>query len=59
MARHGTDAATAFEMLRERSQEGGHKVADVAAAVVESHALLIPHGAASPAAPEEEPAAAE
>ena len=31
----------AFGMLREHSQHSGHKVADVAEAIVESHQLLI------------------
>jgi response regulator NasT len=42
MARHAVDADTAFTMLREHSQRNGRKVADVAAAVVESHLLLLP-----------------
>ena len=42
MARHATNADTAFEMLREHSQHNGHKLADVAAAVVDSHKLLMP-----------------
>jgi AmiR/NasT family two-component response regulator len=40
MARHTIDAARAFEMLREHSQNSGHKLADVAAAIVDSHILL-------------------
>jgi len=42
MARHSTNAERAFEMLREHSQRNGHKLSDVAAAVVESHLLLLP-----------------
>ena len=42
MARHAIDADTAFEMLRDHSQHNGHKLSDVAAAVVESHLLLLP-----------------
>ena len=42
MARHSTSADKAFEMLREHSQHNGHKLADVAAAVVESHQLMMP-----------------
>ena len=42
MARHSTSADKAFEMLREHSQRNGRKLADVAAAVVESHQLLMP-----------------
>ncbi len=41
MARHGIDAEKAFAMLREHSQHNGHKISDVAAAVVESHLLLL------------------
>jgi AmiR/NasT family two-component response regulator len=42
MARHSTDADKAFEMLRDHSQHNGNKLADVAAAIVNSHLLLIP-----------------
>jgi AmiR/NasT family two-component response regulator len=42
MARHSTDAAHAFEMLRDHSQRNGRKLSDIAAAVVESHLLLTP-----------------
>jgi response regulator NasT len=42
MARHAIDADKAFEMLRDHSQHNGRKLADVAAAVVESHLLLLP-----------------
>ncbi|HEY6960863.1 MAG TPA: ANTAR domain-containing protein [Gaiellaceae bacterium] len=42
MARHSIDADRAFEMLRDHSQHNGRKLADVAAAVVESHLLLLP-----------------
>jgi len=42
MARHATGADKTFEMLREHSQHNGHKLADVAAAVVESHELMMP-----------------
>lgn len=41
MARHGLDAEQAFAMLREHSQRNGQKVADVAAAIVDSHLLLL------------------
>jgi response regulator NasT len=41
MARHGLDAEQAFVMLRDHSQRSGQKVADVAAAVVDSHLLLL------------------
>jgi len=42
MARHATTADQAFAMLRDHSQRHGRKLADVAAAVVESHLLLLP-----------------
>jgi response regulator NasT len=42
MGRNGIDADAAFAMLRDHSQHNGHKLADVAASVVESHALLTP-----------------
>jgi response regulator NasT len=48
MARHATTADKAFEMLRDHSQHSGRKLADVAAAVVESHLLLLPHPPAAP-----------
>jgi AmiR/NasT family two-component response regulator len=40
MARHTIDATRAFEMLRDHSQHNGQKLADVAAAIVDSHMLL-------------------
>lgn len=42
MARYGIDAGRAFTMLKSHSQSNGHKVVDVAEAVVESHLLLLP-----------------
>ena len=42
MARNGIDGDSAFGMLRDRSQQSGHKLADIATAVVESHLLLAP-----------------
>jgi AmiR/NasT family two-component response regulator len=42
MARHAIDADGAFGMLRDHSQHNGHKLADVAAAIVDSHLLLVP-----------------
>ena len=52
MARYSIDADTAFQRLREHSQHNGRKLADVAAAVVESHLLLLPPSAgASPLPP--------
>ena len=50
MARRGIDADRAFEMLRDHSQHSGHKLNDVAAAVVDSHLLLIPPMEQQPAA---------
>jgi AmiR/NasT family two-component response regulator len=44
MARHGIDADEAFKMLRAHSQRNGDKVADVAAAIINSHLLLVPSG---------------
>ena len=48
MARHATTADRAFEMLRDHSQHNGRKLSDVAAAVVESHLLLLPPLAVPP-----------
>ena len=42
MARHSIDADRAFGMLRDHSQHNGSKLFDVAAAVVDSHLLLVP-----------------
>lgn len=42
MARHSLTADKAFEMLREHSQHNGQRLADVAAAIVDSHLLLLP-----------------
>jgi response regulator NasT len=42
MARHSINAEGAFEMLRDHSQHNGHKLIDVAQAIVESHLLLTP-----------------
>ena len=46
MARHSINADEAFERLRDHSQHNGRKLSDVAAAVVESHLLLLPPAAA-------------
>jgi len=43
MARHSTNADKAFEMLRAHSQHNGTKLADVAAAIVDTHQLLMPN----------------
>jgi len=42
MARHAITAEKAFELLRDHSQHNGHKLIDVAEAIVESHVLLVP-----------------
>jgi AmiR/NasT family two-component response regulator len=42
MARHAIDQERAFELLRAHSQRNGHKVVDVAEAIVDSHLLLLP-----------------
>jgi hypothetical protein len=42
MARHAIDADTAFEMLRDHSQHNGRRLADIAAAIIDSHLLLPP-----------------
>ena len=50
MARNGVDADKAFGMLRDHSQHSGQKLADVAAAIVASHLLLLPQSQEPPAA---------
>jgi AmiR/NasT family two-component response regulator len=40
MERHAIDPDRAFDLLRERSQNSGRKLIDVAEAIVESHLLL-------------------
>jgi AmiR/NasT family two-component response regulator len=42
MERHGIDAGRAFEMLRDHSQRNGHKLVEVAQAIVDSHLLFQP-----------------
>src|SRR5213083_130911 len=42
LERHGIEADRAFDLLRDRSQHGGRKLATVAAAIVDSHLLLLP-----------------
>lgn len=48
MARHALDADRAFEMLRDHSQRHGQRLADVAAAIVDSHLLLVPQVTQNP-----------
>ena len=55
MARHAIDADRAFEMLRDHSQHNGHKLVDIAQAIVDSHLLLLPP-LPQPATPSEQPA---
>ena len=50
MARNGVDADKAFGMLRDHSQRSGQKLAEVAAAIVASHLLLLPQSHEPPAA---------
>jgi hypothetical protein len=54
-ARHAVDADRAFEMLRDHSQHNGHKLVDIAQAIVDSHLLLLPP-LPQPATPSERPA---
>jgi AmiR/NasT family two-component response regulator len=42
MGRHSLNADQAFAMLRNHSQHNGHKVVDIAQAIVDSHLLLAP-----------------
>ena len=42
MARDAITADIAFERLREHSQHNGRKLSEIAAAVIESHLLLVP-----------------
>jgi AmiR/NasT family two-component response regulator len=49
MERHAIDQEKAFEMLRSHSQRTGRRLIDVAAAVVESHLLLLPSPSATTA----------
>jgi response regulator NasT len=47
MARHSLTADKAFDLLRDHSQHNGQRLADVAAAIVDSHLLLLPPTAVS------------
>ncbi len=51
MARHAINADKAFDRLRDHSQHTGRKLSDVAAAVVESHLLLLPPTQPTPQPP--------
>jgi AmiR/NasT family two-component response regulator len=51
MARHAISADEAFQRLRDHSQHNGRKLSDVAAAVVESHLLLLPTPQPTPPGP--------
>src|SRR5438876_7165625 len=55
MARHAIDADQAFDLLRNHSQHNGHKLVDIAQAIVDSHLLLLPP-VPQPATPFERPA---
>jgi AmiR/NasT family two-component response regulator len=48
MERHSVDEATAFEMLRDHARAANRKLVDIAAAVVDGHALLPKRGPAAP-----------
>ena len=48
MERHSVDESGAFGMLRDRSRAANRKLVDIAAAVVDGHALL-PKRAPKPA----------
>jgi response regulator NasT len=52
MARNSTTTDRAYEILREHSQNNGRKLSDVAAAIVESHLLLLPAAPAPSARPD-------
>jgi AmiR/NasT family two-component response regulator len=56
MARHSIGADAAFQRLRDHSQHNGRKLSDVAAAVVESHLLLLPPVPPAPHTPRRDPA---
>jgi response regulator NasT len=42
MNRYSVDADRAFEMLHDHSRNNGHKLVDIAQAIVDSHLLLLP-----------------
>jgi len=48
MERHSVDEAAAFEMLRDHARAANRKLVDIAAAVVDGHALLPKQSQASP-----------
>jgi two-component system, response regulator / RNA-binding antiterminator len=43
MNRNAVDADTAFALLRSHSQRSGQKLSDIAAAIVNTHLVLVPH----------------
>jgi AmiR/NasT family two-component response regulator len=49
MERHSVDDGSAFDMLRDRSRAANRKLVDIAAAVVDGHALLPKEAPQSPA----------
>src|SRR5439155_10109503 len=51
MARHAIEADRAFALLREHSQHNGHKLVDIAQAIVDSHLLLLPPAPEQPPSP--------
>jgi AmiR/NasT family two-component response regulator len=53
MARHAIDADRAFDLLRAHSQHNGHKLVDIAQAIVDSHLLLLPPQVPQSATPAE------
>jgi hypothetical protein len=48
MERHSVDDTAAFETLRDHSRAGNHKLVDIAAAVLDGHALLPKQSQAPP-----------
>ena len=48
MARREISAEKAFDIMRDHSQRNGHKLIDVAQAIVDTHLLLLPPGAPAP-----------
>jgi AmiR/NasT family two-component response regulator len=48
MERHSVDEAAAFQLLRDHARAGNRKLVDIAAAVVDGHALLPKQSQAPP-----------